>query len=118
MTVKNVLKKKKNSFAGMVLSAKDARALIKSEQLPENWLTVALIRIDEQIKFQAESKSNHTTIWNCQVQYADEYGRNVFVPIKDKAKLIEISNILISRGYEINVFQGYTGGEWSMDIKW
>ena len=113
MSVKSVLKKKKNSFAGMVLSAKDARALIKSEQLPENWLTIALAAIDEQIKFQAESKSNHTAIWNCQVKYG-----TVFVPVKDKDKLKQISNILISRGYEINTFQGYTGGEWSMDIKW
>ena len=119
MTVKSVLKKKKETpLACLVMTAKDAKALIKCEQLPDNWLSLALTKINEYIKFQAESKSNHTSIWDCNINLTNADGTYLIIPVKDKDKLVEVSNILINRGYEVTTTSNSFTPGWSMEITW
>ena len=110
--------REKKVMGELVMTAGEAKGLIRDEQLPENWLGIVLTRIDHDIRFQAESKSNRTMIWECEIKYEDEEKKSVIVSIKDVDKLDIVRFILESRGYKVNLSPHYSNGTWSMDITW
>ena len=110
------MKKEHKKLGKNLITADEARKLVKSEQLPDDWLEVSLEKISERIRFQAESMSNHEAMWECQIQIMTDNGVWKFIPIKDEKKIEVVMEILESREYSVEMANGMENRV--ISIKW